>query len=69
MLDMDLLPADLLSRAAARIRWQQRLLCGLPEKADIEFDGRDAFGLYLTLEDIFGDITAALQKMEKKNTA
>lgn len=62
-------PADLLTRAAARIRWQQRLLCGLPEGAALELASRDAQGLYYTLEDIFEDITAALRGMEEKNTA
>ncbi|MDE5880081.1 MAG: Rha family transcriptional regulator [Desulfovibrio sp.] len=62
-------PADLLTRAAARIRWQQRLLCGLPEGAGLELASRDARGLYFTLEDIFEDITAALRRMEEENPA
>lgn len=69
MPDMNLLPADLLSRAAARIRWQQRLLCGLPEGAGLELAGRDALGLYYTLEDIYEDLTAALRRMEEGQKA
>ena len=62
-------PSDLLTRAAARIRWQQRLLCGLPPDGDLDMEAQDAQGLYYTLEDIFEDITAALRGMEDKNTA
>ena len=62
-------PADLLSRTCARIRWQQRLLCGLPEGGGLELGARDALGLYYTLEDIYEDLTAALRGMEEKNTA
>lgn len=69
MSSQNLLPADLLSRAAARIRWQQRLLCGLPEGAGLELTGRDALGLYYTLEDIFEDLTAALRKLEESRAA
>ena len=69
MSSQSLLPADLLTRAAARIRWQQRLLCGLPEGAALELASRDALGLYYTLEDIFEDITAALRNMEESQKA
>ena len=62
-------PADLLTRAASRIRWQQRLLCGLPSDSDLDMETQAAQGLYFTLEDIFEDITAALRGMEDKNTA
>lgn len=64
-----LLPATLLSRACARIRWQQRLLCGLPTHAMLEVDARDAEGLYYTLEDIYEDVTAALRSMEDAKKA
>ena len=69
MPDMNLHPADLLTRAAARIRWQQRLLCGLPPDVELDMEAHDAQGLYYILEDIFEDITAALRHMEDKNTA
>lgn len=69
MPDMDLLPADLLIRACARIRWQQRLLCGLPEGGSLEVGERDALGLYYTLEDLYEDITAALRKLEESPVA
>lgn len=69
MPNMNLHPADLLTRAASRIRWQQRLLCGLLEGAGLELASRDALGLYYTLEDIFEDITAALRNMEGSQKA
>ncbi|WP_165079102.1 MULTISPECIES: hypothetical protein [unclassified Desulfovibrio] len=69
MPDMNLHPADLLTRAAARIRWQQRLLCGLPPDGDLDMGAQDAQGLYYTLEDIFEDITAALRNMEESQKA
>lgn len=69
MPDMNLRPADLISRAAARIRWQQRLLCSLPAGGGIDVDGRDALGLYYTLEDIYEDLTAALRRMEEGQKA
>ena len=62
-------PADLLNRAASRIRWQQRLLCGLPPDGDLDMETQDAQGLYYTLEDIFEDITAALRNMEESQKA
>ncbi|MGE9986586.1 hypothetical protein [Desulfovibrio sp. SGI.169] len=62
-------PADLLARAAARIRWQQRLLCGLPVDGQLDVDAQEAQGLYHTLEDIFEDITAALRKLEESQAA
>lgn len=69
MSSQDLHPADLISRAAARIRWQQRLLCGLSTHEMLEVDEKDALGLYYTLEDIYEDLTAALRGMEDKSTA
>lgn len=69
MPDTERQPVDLLARAAARIRWQQRLLCGLSQGASLEVGERDAQGLYYTLEDIFEDITAALRKLEESQAA
>lgn len=69
MSSQDLHPADLLTRACARIRWQQRLLCGLPEEGGLELGARDALGLYYTLEDIYEDLTAALRKLEESRAA
>lgn len=57
-------PADLLREAAARIRWQQRLLCSLPVEGGVAMDAQDAQGLYLSLEDIYQGITEALHRME-----
>lgn len=62
-------PADLISRAADRIRWQQRLLCSLPAGGGIDVGGRDALGLYYTLEDIYEDLTAAIRKLEATRAA
>ncbi|MDY6233927.1 MAG: hypothetical protein SPI23_04545 [Desulfovibrio sp.] len=58
------LPADLLHDAAARIRWQQRLLCSLPVDARVDMDTQDVQGLYLSLEDIYQGIIEALSRME-----
>lgn len=69
MPDAERQPVDLLARAAARIRWQQRLLCGLSQGASLEVCERDAQGLYYTLEDIFEGITAALRKLEESQAA
>lgn len=69
MLDMNLLPADLLNRACARIRWQQRLLCCLSDGESLEVGERDTLGLYYTLEDIFEDITAAIRKLDESPAA
>ncbi|MGE9986284.1 hypothetical protein [Desulfovibrio sp. SGI.169] len=69
MPDMDLHPADLLARAAARIRWQQRLLCGLPVDGQLDVAAQEAQGLYHTLEDIFEDVTAAIRGLEEEQKA
>lgn len=69
MPDTERHPVDLLARAAARIRWQQRLLCGLSQDASLEVGERDAQGLYYTLEDIYEDLTAALRKLEESQAA
>lgn len=45
MPDADLHPVDLLSRAAARIRWQQRLLCSLPVTGQLDVSMQEAQGL------------------------
>lgn len=37
-MDSARLPADLLHDAAARIRWQQRLLCSLSVDARVDMD-------------------------------
>ena len=57
-------PVDLLHDAAARIRWQQKLLCGLRRDEHLDVDGRDALGLYLAFEDIYQAIIEALNQME-----
>ncbi|WP_303881054.1 hypothetical protein [Desulfovibrio piger] len=63
-MDSARLPADLLHDAAARIRWQQRLLCSLPVDARVDMDTQDVQGLYLSLEDIYQGIIEALSRME-----
>ena len=63
-MDSARLPADLLHDAAARIRWQQKLLCGLRHDDHLDVDGRDALGLYLAFEDIYQAIIEALSRME-----
>ncbi|WP_337397025.1 hypothetical protein [Desulfovibrio sp.] len=63
-MDSARLPADLLHEAAARIRWQQRLLCSLPVDAQVDMDTQDAQGLYLAFEDIYQAIIEALSRME-----
>ena len=57
-------PVDLLHDAAARIRWQQKLLCGLRRDEHLAVDGQEALGLYLALEDIYKAIIEALSQME-----
>lgn len=57
-------PVDLLHDAAARIRWQQRLLCSLSADEPVDMDTQDAQGLYLAFEDIYQAITEALSQME-----
>ena len=63
-MDSARLPADLLHEAAARIRWQQRLLCSLPVDAQVDMDTQDAQGLYLAFEDIYQATIEALSRME-----
>ncbi|WP_418237228.1 hypothetical protein [Desulfovibrio sp.] len=63
-MDSARLPADLLHEAAARIRWQQRLLCSLPVDAQVDMDTQDAQGLYLAFEDIYQAITEAARQLE-----
>ena len=63
-MDIARLPADLLHDAAARIRWQQKLLCGLRHDDHPNVDGRDVLGLYLTFEDIYQAITEAARQLE-----
>ena len=63
-MDSARLPADLLHDAAARIRWQQKLLCGLRHDDHLNVDGRDALGLYLAFEDIYQAITEAVRQLE-----
>ncbi len=63
-------PCDLLTAAAARIRWQQRLLCSLSAGAGVDMSSQDANGLYFTFEDIYQDITdAELLESQEKTTA
>lgn len=57
-------PYDLLREAAARIRWQQKLLCGLCRDDGLNMNDRDTFGLYLSLEDIYTGIAEALRQLE-----
>ena len=63
-MDSARLPAGLLHDAAARIRWQQKLLCGLRHDDHLDVDGRDVLGLYLTFEDIYQAITEAARQLE-----
>ena len=60
-MDSARLPADLLHDAAARIRWQQRLLCSLPVDARVDMDTQD---VHLSLEGIYQGIIEALSQME-----
>ena len=62
-MDSARLPADLL-HDAARIRWQQRLLCSLSVDARVDMDTQDVQGLYLSLEDIYQAITEAARQLE-----
>ena len=57
-------PVDLLHDAAARICWQQRLLCSLSVDDGVTMDAQDVQGLYLSLEDIYQGIIEALSRME-----
>lgn len=66
MLSPDANPCDLLTAAAARIRWQQRLLCSLPAGAGVDMNSQDANGLYFTFEDIYQNITDAVQLLESQ---
>ncbi len=62
-------PCDLLTAAAARIRWQQRLLCSLPAGAGVDMNSQDSNGLYFTFEDIYQNITDAVQLLESQEKA
>ena len=55
---------DLLHALAARIRWQQRLLCSLPVDARVDMDETEAQGLYLIFEDIYSAITEAVRLLD-----
>lgn len=57
-------PYDLLREAAARIRWQQRLLCSLPADGTLDISMQDAEGLYLSLEDVYAGIAEAMRQLE-----
>lgn len=62
-------PIDLLTEAAARIRWQQRLLCSLPVGAGVDVTSQEATGLYFTFEDIYQNITDAVALLEEEPKA
>lgn len=62
-------PIDLLTEAAARIRWQQRLLCSLPVGAGVDVTSQEATGLYFTFEGIYQDITDAVALLEEEPKA
>ena len=55
---------DPLHALAARIRWQQRLLCSLPVDARVDMDETDARGLYLSLEDIHEGLAEAVRLLD-----
>lgn len=57
-------PVDLLRDAAARIRWQQRLLCSLPGEEPVDMDETETQGLYLIFEDIYSAITEAVRQLD-----